>query len=593
MNPVIDPRTREDILDEIKALARERTPEWHFEPENPDAGAMLAFIWADMLSGTIERLNRICENYRHELYASLDAKPRQAAASQGFLSFDVSREVFIPKGFRAGGENDTVFSTTHDLYAAPLKITGVYTASPDTCCRCEGTQDIMLFNYNGINRVVWTIRHPFAFGVSDGGSVGITGVTALSDPAQIEWVLSDTYAEARILDRAAFDGIALSGIGLLPQNENLAPDVVYSNETQCPCEGFFPFGERYSVHDELYIACDEVFSMRGATVEMSLSFRMEKFPIEGFPEPSPNFKPVMVYRDLNIPDYTDIFITEIIWEYFNGSGWAALETTPHRNIFYSTDRREMTIGFTCPDDFDSITIGAHEKFYIRARITQTENTFAMFGHYHSPFIENLRFKSWFDCPLEPESVSSYQNMAENTSPFFVVERVFNEHAMYLSFDNMFTRGTVLVEFDDYEPYAAPRWEYYARRGWRELEVHDGTEGFSRTGLISYSTDEPCELHTLFGKQAYWIRIIDPEPNRRRKPVLKRLWNNAAFVECETAGELGNAAPDSINILLQDLAGVEAVTNPLDTVNGRDEETYEDAVKRVLKKKRVGICRKLD
>lgn len=591
MNPVIDPRTREDILEEFKTLACERTPEWHFDPENPDAGTMLAFIWADMLCGTIERVNRVCENYKLKLYSSLNAKPRQAAASQGFLQFDVSRQAVIPKGFRVGDDSDIVFSTAEDLYAEPLSISGIYTASPNTCYRYENFNDIRLFNYCGENRVVWTITHPFAFNVSESGSVGITGVTALSDPNQVCWELSDTCVNAYILDRSAFGGVILHDIGILPQNDNLTPDAVYTNDTQCACEGFYPFGERYNLYDELYIACDEVLGKKGASVELSLSIRMEKFPIEGFPEPNPNFKPVMVYRDLNVPEEKDIFILEITWEYFNGAGWAALNTTPHRNIFYSTDRIEQTIGFVCPDDFDVVTVSAHEKYYIRARITQMENSFAMFGFYHSPFIENLRFKYWYDTPITPESVTCFQNMELNISPRLVVEQIFNEHALYLSFDKEITRGTVLAELEGCAPCAALRWEYYTRRGWRELNVRDGTEGFSKTGLISYSTYEPCELHRFFGEQAFWIRIIDPEPYRRNKPVLKRLRNNTVFAVCETAGECGNAEENKITKLLENIEGVEGVANPMRMEHGRDEETFEDAAVRVLKEHRVVICQK--
>ena len=55
--PVLDSRTKQDLLAQIAARARRYTPEWHLDFEQPDAGAALAELFGGMLYETICRYN--------------------------------------------------------------------------------------------------------------------------------------------------------------------------------------------------------------------------------------------------------------------------------------------------------------------------------------------------------------------------------------------------------------------------------------------------------------------------------------------------------------------------------------------------------
>lgn len=591
--PLIDPRTREDILNEISSLAMIRTPEWRLNRENPDAGTVLALIWADMLYGTIERVNRLTENYMIHLYNSLNLTPLPAVPSRGFLCFTASLPALVPSGSTAAC-GDTIFATTTDLYTSTAAITDMYVVMPNTCCRCEGIQDVYLFDCKGENHVSWTIEHPFAFNVSKGGSLGLVfdceATDKLNDPGCAAWTFSETGLRLNILNQQAFIGAGIRDLGLLPQNAGLKADVVYANGIQLPDEGFFPFGERFMVYDEVYFSCDEAFEKHGAYVELRFTAQMTKFPIEGYPEPQPSYKPVMRLRDLNIPEEFDILISGIAWEYFNGTGWAALTTTPHRDIFFSTDRVEQVIGFICPDDFDITTIGAHEKRHIRARITQVENAFKMYGCYWSPFIESLRFSYVYDSPLIPARVSCFQNMEETVSPERIIDCKFTEPSMYLSIDNPSPRGSVLVELEECSGSHPLRWEYYTSNGWSALYIDDGTLGFVQTGIVTYFAPLPWEKTPLFGKTSYWVRVVCAEGDGHLlRPKLKRIWGNAVQAVCAEGGEQGNAAPQSVVTLMQAINGIDTVINPLPMEGGGGEESYENTVKRFLTERRVTVC----
>ena len=47
----LDSRTGGDIIRSIRETAANYTPEWNFNPEDPDIGSALAFVYADMLEG--------------------------------------------------------------------------------------------------------------------------------------------------------------------------------------------------------------------------------------------------------------------------------------------------------------------------------------------------------------------------------------------------------------------------------------------------------------------------------------------------------------------------------------------------------------
>ena len=71
------------------------------------------------------------------------------------------------------------------------------------------------------------------------------------------------------------------------------------------------------------------------------------------------------------PEY-DVTISKVIWEYFNGTGWARLfEDNRYDNVFTPeqfTGRQKKTLRFICPDDMSSAIVNSSEGRCIRARI---------------------------------------------------------------------------------------------------------------------------------------------------------------------------------------------------------------------------------
>src|SRR5690606_31604783 len=57
--PVIDRRNMERLTEQVKRLAKFYTPEWRFNPDDPDPGTALTLMLTHLLDGNIRRLNQV------------------------------------------------------------------------------------------------------------------------------------------------------------------------------------------------------------------------------------------------------------------------------------------------------------------------------------------------------------------------------------------------------------------------------------------------------------------------------------------------------------------------------------------------------
>ena len=60
----IDNRTKDDIIKQIKDLAKSYVPEWIYNLDDPDVGSVIASIYAQMLEDDINNLNMLMYKYR-------------------------------------------------------------------------------------------------------------------------------------------------------------------------------------------------------------------------------------------------------------------------------------------------------------------------------------------------------------------------------------------------------------------------------------------------------------------------------------------------------------------------------------------------
>ncbi|WP_141680349.1 hypothetical protein [Bacillus sp. FJAT-26390] len=129
--PKINQHTLSSFVAQLKEMAPHYTPEWRFSQEEPDAGTGLAYLTAEMLEETVQRLNQAPLNHFLAFLDLIEVKlqpPRPARASVVFqLSEGTADPVYLPKGIALtaphpeGGE-PLVFETEKVLVATPAKL---------------------------------------------------------------------------------------------------------------------------------------------------------------------------------------------------------------------------------------------------------------------------------------------------------------------------------------------------------------------------------------------------------------------------------------------------------------------------------------
>ncbi len=165
--PKIDSRTKEDLLRYIKKYLSHYTPEWRFDEKNPDVGTALAYIYADMMSETIYRLNQTADKNRVMFFNQIGTDLLPAIPASGYATFSLVNDEVDGVEVRKGeavlaqtpeGEN-MVFETRQDLYVTPVKPDCLYLCSRETdrissLAETEGNHaepGCLLFDLQGVN----------------------------------------------------------------------------------------------------------------------------------------------------------------------------------------------------------------------------------------------------------------------------------------------------------------------------------------------------------------------------------------------------------------------------------------------------------
>ncbi len=137
----IDPRSEQDVEEEIEELAASYTPEWHFDSEDPDIGTVIAKIFAEQMSGNISRCNQVLEKYHIEFVNMLGltlGSPRPAKTTVIINPVpDSVAGVEVPKGTKLLADTDSeggqlIFETLHDLYATGSTIDHIFMTLRDS-----------------------------------------------------------------------------------------------------------------------------------------------------------------------------------------------------------------------------------------------------------------------------------------------------------------------------------------------------------------------------------------------------------------------------------------------------------------------------
>ncbi|MBE5822480.1 MAG: hypothetical protein E7308_00270 [Butyrivibrio sp.] len=136
MTNAFKPLSAGDIENRIEELRKSYAPEWKFDRDNPDAGSVIAQIFARQLEENNRLMSQMPERYHMEFVNMLDAnlRPAQPAASMVIFNYDggTIMGTQIPKGTRLTADSaDTdsgliVYETERNIYVTDSEIEAVF-----------------------------------------------------------------------------------------------------------------------------------------------------------------------------------------------------------------------------------------------------------------------------------------------------------------------------------------------------------------------------------------------------------------------------------------------------------------------------------
>ena len=626
--PVLDRRTKQDIIDEIAKLARSYTPEWRFDPENPDVGSVLGIIYAEMFDGTVQRFNRALYKHHIAFLNNLDLSINPAVPAGGVVTFVKSENygggVYVPSKTRLIAEStdgdEMIYESQQSVFVTSALISSIYSTSSEKDIIIkpyDGSGDIRecgleLFNTavcSNLQRHFLAMCHKHVLHVKDNSEIVLTMLPAnmkqnpsaimpvLADEKAVRWCYLDgdewkefdhvsSSGDSIILGKA--DGISISpaefegtescwigcrvidieqaksveagAFHIRTEKTDIKPQHVYADDIEQEPAGFNPFGEEVTPYSECYISCDEVFTKVGATVKISfgLSYTLVEKEIE-MPKQEVDYKFIMKQRLEFINEKVDVTAEKAVWEYWNGMGWARLRMAQEAySVFDGRRKGVVEFSFTCPEDMQTISVGAFETYWIRIRLVSVKNAYKVFCRHILPVMSKLNLSYQYeDTGLPPEKAIAFNNtgtddvtldLRTGTGSRLFKKLGYDKTAVYFGLDKRPEGSPVSIYFDikNNAPGMRPpvMWEYLSDgmdgSRWKELRISDATDHFTNSGIITLLIPDDFKENMLFGEMACWIRISDIKGSYDavvEYPVINGIYmNSAAITNIETMEE---------------------------------------------------------
>ena len=471
--PMLDPRSPEQIREQLRALAASYTPEWRYEGTENDPGAALAELFAEMYCQSVDRMNAWPEKLYIEFLNMVgyqEPGPMPAGGTVCFTPQDTEAEPFtVAAGTQLFTPDETgeniVFETERTIQVSAARLEDIYyvDASSDSIRRVDlSERPQRLFSPSGEELQ----SHRFLLAEND--------VLRLNCPARITAVFRPEAGQeqdaARLLageglrwtyrsggEEIPFDSVREeNGALILEKQGSLSPEpwrpeeeesedeegriciccsghpggelrldrAELSSEALSPCapdslysgddpiyleEGGRCFGRRPAEYDMFYIRCDVALTKRGADVLLNLELAFLVEEPEAQTQRYDFTQPIIDKHSAVEQKPDDVAVTRVVWEYYNGIGWKHLPVSGDRNPFSARREGSLDVRFTVPEDMDLAEVNADSGYYIRARVAEVSNPDSMYQRWLVPFIKGAGFRWHYASGRRPTYFFSENN----------------------------------------------------------------------------------------------------------------------------------------------------------------------------------------
>lgn len=386
-----------------------------------------------------------------------------------------------------------------------------------------------------------------------------TGVRLLGDrgshPLETEQEGAMGLLRCRV-KRIPEGGISLTDVSWTAQGAGLKPDALSSDTVELKEENFSPFGDALSIFSAFNIANREAFSKAGAVIDIDFTMDYFKVPIEqaGNAADLTQYRSIMTKEDFATVRERDVRIERVLWEYWNGIGWARLFPNGDYEDFFTPGEAgggKMRLTFRCPSDLEELVLGASRGLFIRARIDKLSYMLSTAGNYIAPFVRQMELSYHYEgeaAACREIGVESNVELRRRPLPDsgqepLVTASLCPDPAMYLCFTGPLKGGPLRIFWDIQEGvFPDPpslRWEYYGvtaggEPGWKSIEVMDLTENLTRSAMVTLVGKPDFVPARFFGAEGYFIRLVDADgrydsAEGRQNPVVRGVWPNTVPV----------------------------------------------------------------
>lgn len=460
-----------EIKNRIAELARVYTPEWEFSEINPDAGSVIALIFAEQLKKREEEFSRSLARSRMGLVNMLGISLRSAVPAEGVVAMEpvsgTSSSVPVPAGSQFLAENGDgemlVFETKDSFRISPSRMTellGISQASGKvTAWKGDGSsakipgvsvsvtdsgrresiwfQGVLLCFQNFICRPGEKLRlktgiieweegintYEFLFYTENGFR---RTEAMLLDQDTVEFQLEPPLSEIAFEDRTykailirhpgpVRNAVTAGFMGLAATGTVEAAEYTGWGEQELTGERFYPFGERIGLYEEFYVGSSGQFgrSEAGICLSFSLSYEDRDYSYTGVEEPfelkAIRKKPAAEWKQ----NQYQCRVEAVALEYYNGTGWRCLVCDcDTAGLFDGAVQGEVHLSFLCPEDWEDAASGGYEGKLLRIRITRAEYCYMLPCRHRIPVISGLKIRSSYEgIWREPDRVLVYGSAA--------------------------------------------------------------------------------------------------------------------------------------------------------------------------------------
>lgn len=452
----IEDKTSEAILEQMKALAASYTPEWEFTMENPDAGSVLAMIFARQMERNIREACGAPDRFRLELTNMLGLACRPPVPAKSTVVMELNSAAVEGTAVAAGTRlladgadgNKLVFRTCGDLYAVNVRLTHMIGISG----RCQkavpywgdgikpGPVKLFDFSEEGIWKSGVLLCHRTILDTKDariylkisgcspdkeeagqlcdpeyfefyysGGNGFVRADTPVYDNGIITVFLGESAGKQKYGDseygmiyiktkRPVADSVIFRSVRLSAEGREAACEFLSRRDMEVHGERIFPFGEKIELYDEFYIGSSQVFGKAGAIVllEFELEFEERCYRYEAA-APQPDLRPVKrkpryISREIICRTGAE----EVAVEYYNGTGWRKVPVDRDLGgLFDGSLTGLVKLSFCCPENWEKTAEGGYEGMILRIRVVRADNCYQLPCIHKLPVISAIKLSySW-------------------------------------------------------------------------------------------------------------------------------------------------------------------------------------------------------